>query len=198
MEFFSFIRGMKTEDNSTEGVVFRTSRSCSVLGAMFFVAGVSLLWRVVTLQLSALIFPLYLCIVPTAFVFIGIGLSILTYKKRVMVCRHNSRIEYSESNLFCNRDATFHFNDVIHIELFPIAECFLSTRASMWTIKVYLKRHNGFETARLFSGMTQQAAEDAAAALSEVLNIAVIGKNLSAKRGQSNQPGLAQSAFQPN
>lgn len=177
MDFLSFIKGMKVEDNSPFDLTFRTSRSCGFLGVMFIMAGMAILWNILTFRVSGVFLPVFALFAASSFALITIGLVVLTYKKSVLIRKSDSCIVYNETNLFCTRKAKFHFREVIHIEVCPVAECVVTSRACMWTIKLYLSRHNGFETVRIYSGNTSQQAEEAASMLNKYLDLNAIALN---------------------
>jgi hypothetical protein len=175
MELLSFIKGMKIEDCRPDELVFRTSKAPSAFGIMLVITGVGL-------GIRAISCGHYFCplgLVYCGFFLLGIfavssGVLIATYKKTVRIDRNTSRIEYEESTFFGKRSAVFHFSEVLHMEVCPIAECLISKQACMWNIKIYFKRHQGFAVERLFSSLRYEHAEEASHLLSQMLKCSIL------------------------
>jgi len=175
MGILSFIKGMKMYDNCPIDVTFRTSRANKLLGILLIISGMCIVRQILHINGIYSFFKILL----VSFIGIGClftlsGIFLLTYRKRVIISKIKSKIECMESWIFGKHNAFYHFNDVFHLEICPIAECFFNSKICLWTIKAYLKRHNGFETVHLFSGMRLQDAEEAAIVLSQILNREII------------------------
>jgi len=176
MGFLSFLKGMKIEDNCPVDVTFRTSRTCGAFGVLLISSGLGMLWQVYTQN------PLFCCFSLVAVgsclaagILTFLGLLILTYRKCVIISKVHSRIDYLESSLFCRRRATYHFADLLHIEVSPIAQCFLSNRTCMWTVKAYFRRDLHWAPGiRLFESLSSDEAKEAGLVLSQILNRPIV------------------------
>ncbi|HOY67507.1 MAG TPA: hypothetical protein PLP29_11490 [Candidatus Ozemobacteraceae bacterium] len=175
MQFLSFLKGMKIEDHYPEDVTFRTSRTCSVLGVGFLLAGCSMAWQACAghtllcffglVRIGSLGAALLLCV---------IGAMISSYRKNVVISRDRLRIEVEESSLLTSQHAAYHFQDVLQIEVCPMAECILTAKACLWTIKAYVRRGEGLEAVRLFHGRNVNETLEAASLLSQLVGCSVV------------------------
>jgi len=178
MGFLSFIKGMKIEDNCPIDVTFRTSRSSNIFGALLMFAGLSLVWQICWGNAFFCFFNIIFAVtIALAFSFFLVGLLIVAYRKCVIVSKVQSKIEYMESGILTRKRTTINFQDILYLELCPVIECVISSQACMWTIKAYLRRHNGFDTIRLFECIDQATAEEASTLLSQVLSCQVVSGN---------------------
>lgn len=170
MTFLSFLKGMKIEDNCPIDVVFRTSRSCSALGCGFVLAGLCMAWQIMAGHKLLCFFSLVklgsIC-VAIALAFIG-GM-IMTYRKTVIISKRDRKIELEETGLFIHQSASCHFMDIMQIEVCPMAECLLTAKACMWSIKAYVRSHQGFSTVRLYCGRSLENALEAASLVSQII-----------------------------
>lgn len=171
MGFLSFVKGMKIEDNLPIDITFRTSKTCGAFGTALVITGLGMIWQIHSGN------PLFCYLSLVSFGSLGVaglftllGILILTYRKCVILSKYHRRIEYIESGLFCRHRATFTFDELIHIEVCPIAQCILSSSACMWTIKAYFQRGQQVSGVRLYETTSCFQADEAAQALSELLN----------------------------
>lgn len=170
MKFLCFLKGMKVEDNCPIDVVFRTSRSGAALGSGFVLAGICMAWQIFAghplLCFFSFVKVLSIC-AAVALAFIG-GM-IMTYRKNVVISKRDNKIELEESGLFVNQSVSCHFRDVLQIEVCPTAECLLTAKACMWSIKAYLRKHDGFDTVRLYCGRSLENTLEAATLVSQIV-----------------------------
>jgi hypothetical protein len=171
MELISFLKGMRIEDNCPFDVTFRTSRSCGFLGFLLSLAGLGLGWQVLMGNRFLCFWsPVALGLALLSSILFMTGLLVISYRKSVTINRAAHRIDVWESSFFCRQHAVYDFQEVVDIEIYPLVECFGTSQACMWNIKAYLRRGRGIEAVRVFSGIRQQDAEDAAQLLSQLLN----------------------------
>ena len=175
MGFLSFLKGMKIEDNCPIDITFRTSRTCGFLGAIMAGCGLGLAIQIYCQNPLFCYFNLIMAMsVVLSLALVLLGVLIATYRKCVILSKMQSRIDYMESSLFCWRRATYHFREVVNIEVCRIEECFITSKCPVWTVKAYIRRHNELETIRLFEGLNSERAEEAATYLSQVLRFTVL------------------------
>lgn len=192
MGFLSFVKGMKIEDNLPVDVTFRTSKTCGAFGTALIATGLGMLWQIHSGN------PIFCCLSLVSFGSLGIaalftllGVLILTYRKCVILSKLHRRIEYIESGLFCRHRATFSFEELVHIEVCPLAQCILTSSACMWTIKAYFKRGQQITGVRLYETTSSFQAEEAAEALSGILNQPILrGHTAPALRSFTSQAGV--------
>ena len=171
MGFLSFLKGMKIEDNLPVGITLRTSKTCGAFGTALIVIGMGLLWQIHAGN------PLFCCLTLVSLGSLGVaalstllGILILTYRKCVIFSRSQRRIEYLESGLCWKHRATYNFDDLIHVEICPIAQCILTSNACMWVIKAYFQRGTKITGVRLYETTSSYQAEEAASTLAALLN----------------------------
>ncbi len=170
MTFLGFLKGMKIEDNCPIDVVFRTSRGCSALGFAFILAGFCMAWQIMAgHQLLCFFSFVKLASICAAVVLAAIGGMIMTYRKNVVISKRDKKIEIQENGLFVGQSASCHFMDIMQIEVCPMAECLLTAKACMWSIKAYVRTHQGFNTVRLYCGRSLESALDAASLVSQII-----------------------------
>ncbi len=173
MGFLSFLKGMKNDELGAPDLVLRTSRSCVVLGILCLLTGLGAFSRAALHLLNG--GSVWVTLVGLGFAagFTAGGLFILTYRKSVIVSERQSRIEYMESGLLSQNRATFHFRDVIHLELCRVSEFLCASRACLWLVKAYVRRGSGFDAVRLFEGSRADEALEVAHRLSALLDVQV-------------------------
>ena len=170
MTFLSFLKGMKIEDNCPIDVVFRTSRGCSALGFAFILAGLCMVWQVMAGHRLLCFFScVKLCSICAAVALASVGGMIMTYRKNVVISKRDRKIELEENGLFIHHSASCHFMDIMQIEVCPLAECLLTAKACMWSIKAYVRNHQGFSTVRLYCGRSLEGALEAASLVSQIV-----------------------------
>lgn len=170
MNFLCFLKGMKIEDNCPIDVVFRTSRSCSALGSGFILAGLCMAWQIIAGHPLLCFFSLikFVSIIAAA-ILAFIGGMIMTYRKNVVISKRDNKIELEEAGLLVHTSAAYHFRDILQIEICPMAECLLTAKACMWSIKAYIRTHEGFGTARLYCGRSIEDTLEAASLVSQII-----------------------------
>ncbi|MFZ2957018.1 MAG: hypothetical protein WA705_09030 [Candidatus Ozemobacteraceae bacterium] len=175
MGVLSLIKGMKIEENLPVDVTFRTSKTSGVFGAALLGAGTGLLWQVYSGNVLFCYFNLVtLASLGMASVFGFLGVLILTYRKCVVINKLHARIDYIESGIFCRKRAVFAFEELLHIEISPVAECLFTSKSCMWTVKAYFQRGQDLSCARLFESLSSRQAEEAADVLSQILRRPVL------------------------
>ncbi len=175
MKFLSFLKSMKIEDNCPIDVTFRTSRSCSALGLGFIGAGLSMAWQICAGNKLLCFFSLvWLGSIGASMLLALIGGMIMTYRKTVVISKRKTKIDVEESGLLVHHSASYHFLDILQIEVCPMAECLLTAKACMWTIKGYVRRHEGFDTVRLYCGRNIADTIEAASLISQIVGCPVI------------------------
>ncbi|HEY9071448.1 MAG TPA: hypothetical protein VIV61_14410 [Candidatus Ozemobacteraceae bacterium] len=156
-------------------MTFRTSRSCSALGAGFLIAGCSMAWQACAGHTLLCFFGLVrIGSFGAALLMCVIGAMIVSYRKNVVISRARAMIEVEESSMLARTDAAFHFRDVLQIEVCPMAECVLTAKACLWTVKAYVKRGEGLDTIRIFSGRNINEALEAASLFSQLVGCSVV------------------------
>lgn len=173
MGFLSFLKGMKNDELGAPDLVLRTSRSCVILGILFLLTGLGAFARAILHLLSGGGGWVALMGVAAAAGFVAVGLFILTYRKSVIVSERQSRIEYMESGLLAQTRATFHFRDVIHLELCRVSEFLCASQACLWLVKAYVRRGGGFDAVRLFEADRADEALEVAHRLSAMLDVQI-------------------------
>ncbi len=175
MELLSFIKGMKVEDCGPEELVFRTSKAPGAFGMMLMVTGFGLGMKAVSCGLFLSPLGIVCCCSFFLSLFaVSCGLILISYRKTVHIDRTRSCIKYEESSILGTRKATYNFNSVLHMEICPIAECFISKRACMWNIKIYFRRLQGFTVERLFCSLRYEHTEEASHLLSQMLKCSIL------------------------
>ncbi|NLI78551.1 MAG: hypothetical protein GX442_19185 [Candidatus Riflebacteria bacterium] len=191
MGFLSFLKGMKNDELGAPDLVLRTSRSCVVLGILCLLTGLGAFSRAVLHLFGGGGFWVALLGVAAGGGFAAGGLFILTYRKSVIVSERQSRIEYMESGLLAQTRATFHFRDVLHLELGRVSEFLCASQACLWLVKAYVRRGGGFDAVRLFEGNRADEALEVAHRLSAMLDVQVYQEDtLVGMRSFTSQVGL--------
>ncbi|MBF0544423.1 MAG: hypothetical protein HQM08_08315 [Candidatus Riflebacteria bacterium] len=175
MSFLSILKGMNIEDNCPVDLTFRTSRSCSAFGIICTFFGCSFLWQILGEtayfgELSIVRFSSFL----VALGIIFLGIVIMAYQKRVIINKMRSRIDYGESGFFCRKKATYHFSELVHLEVSPIAEGLITSKTYVWTIKAYFNRGGVISGVRLFESISSYEAEEAGLKLSQIFRRPVL------------------------
>ncbi|MBF0410685.1 MAG: hypothetical protein HQM10_25295 [Candidatus Riflebacteria bacterium] len=169
MSFLSVLKGMSIEDNCPVDLSFSTSKTCSIFGKMVSVLGTVLFWRILvedsyfggswTLRLFSFLIALSILI---------FGVMIMTYQKKVIIDQLKSKISYSETCFFGWKKVSYHFSELVHIEISPVSECLITSKSCMWTIKAYFDRGGVVTGVRLFESIHSSEAEEAGSRLSQI------------------------------
>ncbi len=171
MGLLTFLKGMKTDELGTGEVVLRTSRTCGVFGVMVLLAGVGVAGRAAihVVQGGSLAVAALGMVVAGG---LGVGgLMVLTYRKCVIISRFHSKIEYMEYGVLCQRRATYHFRDLLHLEVCRSCECLGASPVSLWRIKAYVRRGGGFEAVCLFESHRPEEVQEQAQRLTSWIGV---------------------------
>jgi len=153
---------MKIEDGANDTVIFRTSRACVLLGALFIFAGISIIAQCLRGKMFfSLLFFCMTCLAVSA-AFILAGLVLVTYRKRVEIVRSQSKISLLESSILGVRSTACHFGELMNVELTRNSECFFTNSASLWVVKVFIKDGDDFSVEKVFSSICAREAKFAA------------------------------------
>ncbi|RCK79480.1 MAG: hypothetical protein OZSIB_4234 [Candidatus Ozemobacter sibiricus] len=180
MGLLAFLKGMKADEPGPGTVILRTSRTCGAFGVMVLLAGVGVAGRaaIYLLQGGGLAVTALGMIVAGG---LGVGgLMVLTYRKCVIISRKQSKIEYMEFGVLCEKRATYHFRDLLHLELCRSCECLGASPVSLWRIKAYVRRGGGFEAVCLFESHRSEEVQDQAQRLSSWIGTPVFQKEVPA------------------
>jgi hypothetical protein len=155
---------MKVEDYGLDITTFRTSRVCSVLGSLFFLAGIGILFQLLAGKYfySLPSFCVF-CLVISGLFFLA-GLVLITYKKTVRIHKIERKVVLSESSILGMRTTAFHFDEIMNIELTKDGDCILKNHATLWMVKVYLQ-HEHFAVEKVFVTVNPSEAKQAAESL---------------------------------
>ena len=166
MGVLSSFKVMKVEDFDQDVITFRTSRACSVLGALFLVAGVGIICQLLAGKLFFTLFAFCLFCLFVSAAFLLAGLVLLTYRKSVSLDKMQQKIELLESSILGVRTTAYHFDELMNIELTRDSECLGAKHASLWLVKAYISHANGFATEKLFASASPSEAKFAAETIS--------------------------------
>ncbi|MBU1108692.1 MAG: hypothetical protein KKB51_18595 [Candidatus Riflebacteria bacterium] len=153
---------MKIEDHDGDSIVFRTSRVCVLLGALFVIAGVGIIFRLLGDKQFFSLFTFCMVCLAVSAAFILLGLVLVTYRKNVSISRSQRKIALLESSILGVRSTAYHFDDLMNIELTRASECFLTNTANIWEVKIFINHGDDFSVEKVFSSICTREARLAA------------------------------------
>ncbi|GAB4269672.1 MAG: hypothetical protein Kow0029_05830 [Candidatus Rifleibacteriota bacterium] len=164
MGALSTFKVMKVEDYGNDVVTFRTSRVCTLLGALFIFAGLGIVFQLLVGKLFFTLFSFCLFCLFVSGGFLLAGLILVTYNKTVKMNVAEQKVVLLESSLLGARSTAFHFNELMSVELTRESECIFSNHGKLWVVKAYL-HHEDFAVERIFATINPVEAKQAAETL---------------------------------
>lgn len=178
MGTFSTFKVMKVEESEDDVIVLRTSRVCGVLGMLFILAGLGILFQLYVGGQFASLFVFCLFGLMVAVAFLLAGLVLVTYRKIVTVSGQSEKITLLESSILGVRTAAYDFAEITNVELTRDCECILANHARMWLVKLYICHGDSVTVERIFATVSpydaKQAAENVAFAADKELIISCL------------------------
>lgn len=164
MGALSAFKVMKFEDLGQDVAIFRTSRVCRVLGSLFILAGLGIVFQIFLGKLFFSMFSFCLFCLAVSGAFLLAGLVLFTYRKTVIMNSSEQKVLLEESSILGIRSTAFHFDEIMSVELTRDSECFLSNHGNLWVVKVYL-HHEEFAIEKIFTTINPTEAKHAAQTL---------------------------------
>jgi hypothetical protein len=152
---------MTVEGYGQNVTTFRTSRVCLVLGSLFILAGLGIAFQLLFGKQFFSLFSFCIFGLIVSGLFIMAGLILVTYKKTVSIYHREQKVMLTESSILGMRTTAFHFNEIMNVELSKDCECFFSSHAKLWVVKVYLQ-HEEFAVEKVFTTISPSEAKNAA------------------------------------
>lgn len=159
----SGFKAMVEEEPANDVVVFRTSRVGLVLGVLFILAGVGIVSQVLASKFfaSSIGFCVFSLLISGFFICVGAVLA--AYGKKVLVDFAESKINLLESSIYGLRSKSFHFDDIMSVEVSRDSKCLLSQHASLWVVKVFLANGSSdFAVEKIFASTSAFETKDVA------------------------------------
>lgn len=160
MDAFSIFKAMKVKNITADKFSFRTSRSCYVLGCLFIMAGLGIMFQVFINAFSTSLMSFCFGCLIVALLFIFSGVTLIIYRRKVNINVSSQKIDISQSGISGYRRSTYHFSEISSLELAKDNECLLSLHTDLWIVRGYIKHHRTIFVERLFATMSFSEAKE--------------------------------------
>lgn len=170
MGTLSSFKVMKVDESEDDVIVLRTSRVCGVLGMLFILAGLGILFQLYIGRQFVSLFAFCLFGFMVAVAFIIAGLVLVTYRKNVRLCKQSKKISLLESSILGVRTTAYDFDEITNVELTRDCECILANHARMWLVKLYVCHGDSITVERVFATVSPYDAKQAAESIAFAAN----------------------------